>query len=54
MSALSKGASSPWDYEPSYHAATRYIRSQMDLLDLETVARYPRVEHPAAGNTEEP
>jgi len=43
MSALSRGVSTPWDYEPPYRAASRYIRSHMALLDLETAARYPKV-----------
>jgi choline-sulfatase len=41
--ALSTGAETSWDYAPPYDAAQRYIRNNMDLGDLESIARFPPV-----------
>jgi choline-sulfatase len=41
--ALGTGAPAPWDFSPAYDAPRRYIRSHMDLTDLERLARYPPV-----------
>jgi len=43
VAALAHGARAPWDYQPRVDASTRYIRNHMDLLDLEAMARFPRV-----------
>jgi choline-sulfatase len=45
MKALGNGVQAPWDFVPVYEASRRYIRNHMDLNDLESRARYPRVEH---------
>ncbi len=39
--ALDTGAQAPWDFTPAYDASHRYIRSHMNLADLERLARYP-------------
>jgi len=41
--ALGTGVQTPWDFTPAYDAARRYIRSHMDLADLEEMARFPPV-----------
>jgi choline-sulfatase len=43
-SALSVGTPAPWDFQPFRDASTQYMRSHMDLDDLEARARYPRVQ----------
>jgi choline-sulfatase len=43
-SALSLGTQAPWDFQPFRDASNQYIRSHMDLDDLEARARYPRVQ----------
>jgi choline-sulfatase len=43
VDALAHGAQPGWDFAPTYDAAGRYIRNHMDLGDLESVARFPRV-----------
>jgi choline-sulfatase len=48
--ALSRGADTPWDFEPRYDASRRYIRNHTDLGDLERMARYPPVEGITAGD----
>ncbi len=44
--ALTTGKSSPWDFQPIRDASRQYIRSGMDLDDLEARARFPRVGGP--------
>jgi choline-sulfatase len=46
-SALSLGRRTEWDFTPSYGASDRYIRSHMDLNDLEARARFPAVARAA-------
>lgn len=41
--ALQEGRRASWDWEPPRDASMSYIRSHMDLDDLEARARYPRV-----------
>ena len=41
--ALMTGTTKPWDYQPFRDASTQYVRSKMDLDDLEAMARFPRV-----------
>jgi choline-sulfatase len=41
--ALGTGTPAPWDFTPAYGASHRYIRSHMDLADLEAMARFPPV-----------
>jgi choline-sulfatase len=41
--ALAKGQIRPWDFQPFRDASRQYVRSQMDLDDLEAMARFPRV-----------
>ena len=41
--ALGTGTPAPWDITPAYGASRRYIRSHMDLADLEEMARFPPV-----------
>jgi choline-sulfatase len=41
--ALGIGTQTSWDFAPAYGAAQRYIRSHMDLGDLEQLARFPPV-----------
>jgi choline-sulfatase len=41
--ALGTGVQTPWDFTPAYDASRRYIRSHMDLADLEEMARFPPV-----------
>jgi choline-sulfatase len=52
--ALGDGSEGAWDYAPPYDAARRYIRNHMDLGELETRARFPRVAvaSEVAGNPE--
>jgi len=45
--ALSLGRRTEWDFTPSYGASQRYIRSHMDLNDLEARARFPAVARAA-------
>jgi choline-sulfatase len=37
--ALRQGRSTPWDHDPPYDAATRYIRNREDLYELQRRAR---------------
>lgn len=41
--ALMTGTTKAWDYQPFRDATTQYVRSTMDLDDLEAMARFPRV-----------
>src|SRR5215831_11228512 len=41
--ALGTGTPTPWDFTPAYGASRRYIRNDMDLADLEEMARFPPV-----------
>jgi choline-sulfatase len=41
--ALATGARTPWDYQPVSDASRQYVRSHMDLDDVEAMARFPRV-----------
>jgi choline-sulfatase len=43
VDALAHGAQPLWDFAPAYDASRRYVRNHMDLGDLESMARYPRV-----------
>jgi choline-sulfatase len=45
--ALNVGRRTDWDFTPSYGASQRYIRSHMDLNDLEARARFPAVARAA-------
>ncbi len=40
--ALATGVRTPWDYQPVSNASRQYVRSHMDLDDLEAMARFPR------------
>jgi choline-sulfatase len=42
--ALSKGQIRSWDFQPFRDASRQYVRSSMDLDDLEAMARFPRVK----------
>ena len=42
--ALRAGTQAAWDFTPAYDASRRYIRNNLDLADLEAMARYPPVE----------
>jgi choline-sulfatase len=42
--ALGIGATAPWDYQPRVDASTQYVRGHMHLDDLESRARFPRVQ----------
>jgi len=39
--AFGVGTPTPWDFTPAYDASRRYIRSHMDMADLEEMARFP-------------
>jgi choline-sulfatase len=39
--ALSTGALTSWDFQPVSDASRRYVRSHMDLDDVEAMARFP-------------
>ncbi len=41
--ALMTGTTRPWDYQPFRDASRQYMRNTMDLDDLESMARFPRV-----------
>jgi choline-sulfatase len=41
--ALNKGAIRAWDYQPFLDAAKQYVRHNIDLDELEAMARFPRV-----------
>jgi choline-sulfatase len=38
-----KGQVTPWDHQPVFDASTQYMRNTVDLDDLESRARYPKV-----------
>lgn len=40
--ALATGARTPWDFQPPSDASRKYVRSHMDLDDVEAMARFPR------------
>lgn len=40
--ALRQGAYTPWDYQPRWNAAERFMRNHMNLDNLEASKRYPR------------
>jgi choline-sulfatase len=40
--ALATGVRTPWDYQPVSNASRQYVRSHMDLDDVEAMARFPR------------
>ncbi len=44
--ALTKGAYTPWDFQPYEDASKQYMRNHLDLNDLERRARYPTPEIP--------
>ncbi len=44
--ALSKGEVRAWDFQPFRDASKQYVRSGMDLDDLEAMARFPPVSGP--------
>ena len=44
--ALSKGDNRPWDFQPFRDASKQYMRNNMDLHDLEAMARFPGVGRP--------
>jgi choline-sulfatase len=39
--ALATGALTPWDFQPVADASRQYVRSHMDLDDVEAMARFP-------------
>jgi choline-sulfatase len=41
--ALATGALTPWDFQPVSDASRQYVRSHMDLDDVEAMARFPNV-----------
>jgi choline-sulfatase len=41
--ALNKGKIQAWDFQPFQRASRQYVRSSMDLDDLEAMARFPPV-----------
>jgi choline-sulfatase len=41
--ALATGALTCWDFQPRSDASRQYVRSQMDLDDVEAMARFPSV-----------
>jgi choline-sulfatase len=41
--ALAMGSSAPWDFQPVSDASRQYVRSHMELDDVEAMARFPRV-----------
>jgi choline-sulfatase len=41
--ALATGALTPWDFQPVSDASRQYVRSYMDLDDVEAMARFPSV-----------
>jgi choline-sulfatase len=41
--ALATGALTPWDFQPVSDASRQYVRSHMDLDDVEAMARFPSV-----------
>lgn len=43
--ALGTGAQTAWDFTPTRDASREYIRSHLDLGDLERMARFPPVNH---------
>ena len=44
--ALATGRTRAWDFQPFRDAAKQYVRSGMDLDDLEAAARFPRADNP--------
>jgi choline-sulfatase len=39
--ALRKGRYTPWDFQPVRDASRQYVRNDLDLGDLEAMARFP-------------
>ena len=39
--ALRAGRFTPWDHQPHKDASKLYVRNDIDLGDLETMARFP-------------
>jgi choline-sulfatase len=44
--ALTTGKAHAWDFQPFRDATRQYIRTGMDLDDLEARARFPRIGGP--------
>ena len=44
--SLTTGKQTPWDFQPYRDASQQYMRSNMDLDDLERRARFPRPQMP--------
>jgi choline-sulfatase len=42
--ALRAGRFTPWDHQPHKDASKLYVRNDIDLGDLETMARFPRFD----------
>jgi choline-sulfatase len=42
--ALATGALTPWDFQPVSDASRQYVRSHMDLDDVEAMARFPSLK----------
>jgi choline-sulfatase len=42
--ALRAGRFQPWDFQPLRDASRLYIRNDQELNDLETMARFPRLD----------
>ena len=44
--ALNKGEHRSWDFQPLRDASKQYMRNNMDLDDLEAMARFPSIGRP--------
>ncbi|MCZ2720080.1 hypothetical protein O1D97_00085 [Marinomonas sp. 15G1-11] len=44
VSALNKGKKKSWDHQPFFDSSEMYMRNHIDLDDLETRSRFPKVD----------
>ncbi|WP_020409983.1 choline-sulfatase [Hahella ganghwensis] len=44
FNALTRGQITPWDHQPVFQASEMYMRNHIDLDDLESKSRFPKVE----------
>ena len=44
VSAMNKGKKTTWDHQPLFDSSEMYMRNHIDLDDLESRSRFPKVE----------
>lgn len=43
VKAMNKGKKTPWDHQPIFESSEMYMRNHIDLDDLESRSRFPKV-----------